>query len=94
MLAVGEDEATDAPLTKAHIQAFDRMKKCRRYIEQHLAFQDDSDLDQDQDQDQDPEMTEQIFRERFRTHFKRKKRRKKIRKAPEVRTPTLGSLDL
>ena len=75
-----EDEARSGPITKAHVKAFDRMKKCRRYLDKSVV--PDSDEDEALAM---PDPTEEEFIEMFRNHTKRKKVRRKVRKMPEVR---------
>lgn len=89
-MAAAEDESKESlgsssvPLSKSRVQAWDRMKKCRRYIEQNLRALSGDSEEEEELEDADQEITEERFQEIFRAHFRRKKMRKKIRKSPEV----------
>ena len=65
-------------MTKKHTLAWDKMKSCRRYIDQDPLTSDESDSDFKN------EVTDAQFKEMLKMHLKRKKLRKKMRLAPDV----------
>lgn len=79
VLQAAEDEADLAPITTKHVEAFDRIKRQRRYIDPKLL---EGEFSSD---DEDPiDVTEQDFISLFRSHVKRKRLRRKIRANPDL----------
>ena len=77
VLLAAEDEAKGNPITRQHVELFDKIKKRRRIIER-ICSKDSS----DEDAVDTSEITNELFTEMFRAHNKRKKLRRKIRNQP------------
>ena len=77
-----EKEASGAEITKNHVKAFDKMKKCRRYIEKDLSS--DSEDEEVEFPVRGPKFDEEGIRSMLDEHVSRKRTRRRIRRAPKV----------
>lgn len=81
VLGCMEREASGAEITKNHVRAFDKTKKCRRYIEKDLS----SDSEEDEVLGRSHKLDEDGIRSLLNDHVIRKRTRRRIRRAPKVR---------